>query len=170
MPTPIIRAATDRDLAPITEIYNHYVRETQITFDIEPFTPETRRDWFAQFAESGPHRLLVAELGGTVAGYACSTKVRPKTAYDSSVEVTIYVRNGAEGGGIGRALYTSLFEALTAAEIHRAYALITLPNEASVRIHEAFGFVFMGTMHEVGRKFDQYWDVAWYEKSFGDGS
>ena len=166
MPTPIIRAATDRDLAPITEIYNHYVRETPITFDLEPFTPEARRDWFAQFAESGPHRVLVAELEGAVRGYACSTRVRPKAAYDSSVEVTIYVQPASQGQGIGRSLYTALFEALTAAEIHRAYALITLPNETSVRIHEAFGFVFMGTMHEVGRKFDKYWDVAWYEKPF----
>ena len=168
MSTPIIRAATDRDLAPITEIYNQYVRETPITFDLEPFTPEARRDWVAQFAVSGPHRLLVAELEGAVAGYACSTKIRPKAAYDSSVEVTIYIQPDAKGQGIGRALYTALFDALTAEEIHRAYAVITLPNEASVRIHEAFGFVLMGTMHEVGRKFDKYWDVAWYEKSFGD--
>ena len=168
MPSPTIRAATERDLAPITEIYNHYVRETAITFDLEPIEPEARRDWFAQFSESGPHRLLVAELEGAVAGYAYSTRVRPRAAYDSSVEVTIYVRTGAEGRGIGRALYTALFEALTAEEIHRAYALITLPNDSSVRIHEAFGFVLMGTMHEVGRKFDKYWDVAWYEKSFDD--
>ncbi len=168
MPTPIIRAATDRDLAQITEIYNHYVRETPITFDLEPFTPEARRDWMAQFAVSGPHRLLVAEREGVVAGYACSTRVRPKAAYDHSVEVTIYVQPDANGQGIGRALYTALFEALTAEEVHRAYAVITLPNETSVRIHEAFGFVLMGTMHEVGRKFDKYWDVAWYEKSFED--
>ncbi len=168
MPTPIIRAATDRDLAPITEIYNHYVRETPITFDLEPFAPEARRDWFAQFAESGRHRLLVAELEGAIAGYAYSTRVRPRAAYDRSVEVTIYVRAGVEGRGIGRALYTSLFEALTLEDIHRAYAVITLPNDSSVRIHEAFGFVFMGTMHEVGRKFDKYWDVAWYEKSFNE--
>ncbi len=88
MPTPTIRDATDRDLASITEISNHYVRETAITFDLEPLAPEARHDWFAQFAETGPHRLLVADVEGAVAGYAYSTRVRPRAAYDGSVEVT----------------------------------------------------------------------------------
>ncbi len=168
MPIPIVRAAGDNDLAAITDIYNHYIRETPITFDLETFTPESRRDWFEQFSDSGRHRLIVSELDGAVVGYVCSTRVRPKAAYDGSVEVTIYVRIGEEGKGIGRTLYTALFEALATEGIHRAYAVITLPNEASIHIHEAFGFVKVGSMHEVGRKFDKYWDVAWYEKSFSD--
>ena len=166
MPTPIIRAATDRDLASITEIYNHYVVETPITFDLEPRTLDDRREWFRQFADQGPHRLLVAENDGAVAAYACSTRVRPKAAYDASVEVTVYVRPETKRRGLGSTLYTKLFDLLRDEGVHRAYAVITLPNEASVRIHEDFGFRHTGTLHEVGRKFDKYWDVAWYEMAF----
>jgi len=164
MPTPHIRNATDADLGGITKIYNHYVTETPITFDLQPFEVEQRREWQSQFSETGPHRLLVAESDQNVIGYACSTTVRPKAAYNSSVEVTIYVDPNTKRKGTGRALYTTLFETLAAEGLHRAYAVITLPNDPSIRIHEAFGFKHTGTLHEVGRKFDKYWDVAWYEK------
>ena len=166
MPEPIVRAATEADFAAVTEIYNHYVRETPITFDLEEFTVDQRREWFGQFADTGAYRLLVAESDGAISGYACSTKVRPKAAYDSSVEVTIYVTPGSKRRGIGRAIYTELFTVLYEEGLHRAYAVITLPNDPSIRIHEAFGFTYTGTLHEVGRKFERYWDVAWYEKDF----
>lgn len=166
MSTPTIRTALQSDLPAVTDLYNYYVRETPITFDLRPFEPEERREWFEQFGETGPHRLIVAEVEGTLRGYACSTRVRPKAAYDTSVEVTIYVHPDVKRTGIGRVLYGRLFELLAAEGVHRVYAVITLPNDPSINIHEAFGFAHVGTLHEVGRKFDQYWDVAWYEKSF----
>lgn len=161
-----VRRAASSDVPAITDIYNHYVRETSITFDIEEHTIERRLAWFAQFRDTGPYQCFVAEHEGAVAGYACSTQFRPKAAYDTTVEVTIYLRPGQHGVGIGSALYQALFDALAAEDIHRAVAGITMPNDTSVSLHKKFGFVHRGSFSEVGRKFDRYWDVAWYLKDF----
>jgi phosphinothricin acetyltransferase len=166
MPAPeglAIRAAVEGDLSRLTEIYNHYVINTAITFDITPYTVEARRPWFAQFAEAGSHRLLVAEIEGAVVAYAGTHQFRTKAAYDTSVEVTIYCAPEATARGIGPALYAALFEAVRDEDIHVFIAGITLPNDASVALHERFGFRPAGVMHAVGRKFDRYWDVGWYE-------
>ncbi|WP_336321416.1 N-acetyltransferase family protein [Streptomyces lavendofoliae] len=163
-----VRRGTDADLIALTDIYNHYVRETAITFDTVPFTPEERRPWLRSHPEDGPHRLLVARgpgAAGPVLGYVTSSAFRPKPAYATSVEVSAYLAPGAAGRGIGSLLYTALFEALAEEDVHRAYAGIALPNEPSVRLHARFGFRHVGTFAEVGRKFGRYWDVAWYEKA-----
>ncbi|WP_328386259.1 GNAT family N-acetyltransferase [Streptomyces sp. NBC_00400] len=199
-----VRAGTEADLPALTDLYNHYIRETCITFDLEPFTPGRRRPWLLSHPQDGPHRLLVAqeaidqtknphngpasEAGAGVAapltfhpegpespespegallGYATSSAFRPKAAYTPSVEVTVYCAPHAAGRGIGTLLYTSLFEALAGEDVHRAYAGITQPNEASTRLHTRFGFRHIGTYTEVGRKFGRYWDVAWYQKDLG---
>lgn len=161
-----VRAGTEGDLAALTEIYNHYIRETPVTFDIDPITPDDRRPWLLSHPEDGPHRLLVARSaqGGQVVGYATSSPYRPKAAYATSVETSIYLAPGAGGRGIGSLLYAALFEALADEDVHRAYAGVTLPNEASIRIHERFGFNQVGVFQEVGRKFGAYHDVAWLEK------
>jgi phosphinothricin acetyltransferase len=164
-----IRSAIATDLPELLEIYNHYVLHTPITFDIEPGSLEQRRVWLAQFAETGRHRLLVAENAGRLVGYAGSHQFRAKQAYEASVETTIYCAPGAQGQGIGRALYDALFEALRAEDIHSFIAGVTLPNPASVALHQRCGFTLSGTMHAVGRKFGSYWDVAWYEKVLGMG-
>ncbi len=163
-PAVEIRPARADDLARLTEIYNFYIINTPITFDIDPITAEDRRPWFAQFAETGPHRLLVAEDTGGVLGYAGSHQFRVKKAYDTSVETTIYLAQEATSRGIGSALYTALFDALRSEDLHMAVAGITLPNAASVALHQRFGFVQAGLMHAIGRKFDQYWDVGWCER------
>ena len=85
-------------------------------------------------------------------------------AYNTTVEVAIYCAGEATGRGLGTMLYKALFEALAEEDVRMAMAGITLPNPASVALHEHFGFTLVGVMHEVGRKFDRYWDVAWYEK------
>lgn len=161
-----VRAGRDEDLAALTDIYNHYIRETPITFDISPITPDERRPWLLSHPEDGPHRLLVAqpEGDGRILGYATSSPFRPKAAYATSVETSIYLAPDAGGRGIGTLLYTALFEALAEEDIHRAYAGVTLPNEASIRIHQRFGFKQIGVYEEVGRKFGAYHDVAWLEK------
>ena len=160
----LIRPAAIDDLPGLTEICNHYTIHTPITFDLEPFTVEQRRAWFEKFADTGRHRLLVAVDGGTVAGFAGTSQFRAKAAYDTTVETTIYCAPEATGRGIGSMLYAALFEALRGEDIRMAIAGITLPNDGSVRLHERFGFVRVGLMHGVGRKFGQYWDVAWYER------
>ncbi|MFD5423964.1 GNAT family N-acetyltransferase [Streptomyces sp. NPDC127084] len=161
-----VRAGSEADLPALTELYNHYVRETAITFDTTVFTPEQRRPWLHSHPEDGPHRLLVAwdtHLDRPL-GYASSSAFRPKPAYATSVEVSVYLAPEATGRGIGTLLYEALFDALTDEDLHRAYAAIALPNEPSIRLHKRFGFRHAGTFGQVGRKFDRYWDVAWYEK------
>lgn len=161
-----IRPAAEADLPALTALYNHYIEHTPITFDTEPWTLQARREWFSHYGTSGRHRLLVAEgANGEVLGYASSSKFRPKAAYDTSVETSVYVSEAAHGRGVGSALYAALFEILAEEDVHRAVAGVTLPNEKSVALHEKFGFRQVGVMTEVGRKFDQYWDVAWLEKA-----
>lgn len=164
MPDIIIRPAVPDDLPRLTEIYNHYVLHTPVTFDIEPYTVERRRSWFQQFSHIGRHRLLVAEDQGIAVGYAGTTRFRPKAAYDTTVETTIYCAPETVGKGIGRRLYEALFCAVQAEDIHRFVAGYALPNSASAALHEHFGFKLVGIFTENGRKFGRYWDVAWTER------
>jgi phosphinothricin acetyltransferase len=161
-----VRPGVEGDLQALTALYNHYVHETPITFDTAIFTPEERRPWLLSHPEDGPHRLMVATAPDTqeILGYSTSSPFRMKPAYATSVETTVYVAPGAGRRGVGTLLYTALFEALSGEDLHRAYAGIALPNEASARLHERLGFRHVGTYREVGRKFGRYWDVAWYEK------
>jgi phosphinothricin acetyltransferase len=165
MSTFQIRTAVIGDLAPLTELYNYYIANTATTFDIEPYTLESRGVWFAQFAPTGRHQLLVVEEAGEVLGYACSAQFKAKQAYETSVEVSIYLKPNTQGRGLGKALYIELFKRLEVEDVHRAYAGITLPNDASRIIHQKFGFISVGLYREVGRKFDQYWDVEQFEKA-----
>ncbi|MBV2356947.1 GNAT family N-acetyltransferase [Streptomyces sp. J2-1] len=161
-----VRPGTEADLGALTDLYGHYVRETAITFDIVPPTPDERRPWLLSHPEDGPHRLLVAIAPDSrrVLGYATSGPFRAKPAYAPSVETSVYVAPDAVGAGVGTLLYGALFTALAGEDVHRAFAGVALPNAASVRLHARFGFRHIGTFHEVGRKFGRYWDVAWYEK------
>ena len=160
-----VRAATKADVPRLAQIYNHYIEHTPATFDIEPFTVAQRLEWFAHYAATGPRRVLVAEEDGMVIGAAWSSQFRPKRAYDTTVETSVYCAPEATGRGIGNQLYEALFEALKDEPLHRALAGITQPNEASVRLHERFGFRQVALFSEVGFKFDRYWDVAWFEKA-----
>ncbi len=162
-----IRDAVAADLPRITDIYNHFVRTSPATFDLEPFTVEQRMEWFSHYANTGPHRLLVAESDGAICAYAGTSQFRTKPAYDTTVEVTIYCAPEATGRGVGPQLYTALFDAIRGEDLHIAIAGITLPNEASCTLHERFGFRRVGVMPQVGRKFDRYWDVAWYQRELG---
>ncbi len=159
-----LRPATTAHRPRIVRIYNHYVVETPITFDTTPFTVETRRPWFEQYADTGRHRLIVAEQDDIVLGYTASTRYSDRAAYDTTVETTILCAPEAVGKGIGRLLYAALFKALATEDVHTAMARVTMPNKGSHDIHLHFGFREMGTLREAGRKFDQYWDVAFYQK------
>jgi len=159
-----IRPAVRADLPRLTEIYNHYVIHTPITFDLEPYTVERRAAWFEQFALQGRYRLLAAEEGGQVIGYAGTTRFRVKPAYDTTVETTVYSRPESVGKGVGRMLYRALFDALAGEDIHRIVGGYALPNPASAKLHERFGFKPVGVFSENGFKFGRYWDVAWTER------
>lgn len=159
-----IRPAIRADIPRLTEIYNHYVIHTPVTFDVEPYTVERRLAWFEQFAPTGRHRLLVAEENGTIIGYAGTTRFRAKPAYDTTVETTIYTSQEAVGKGIGKKLYEALFETLAHENINRFVGGFTLPNAGSQKLHAYFGFKNIGVFSQVGFKFGKYWDVQWTER------
>jgi phosphinothricin acetyltransferase len=161
-----IRAGRSEDLPRLLQIYNHYVEHTHITFDTELVSLEARQSWFESFSREGPHRLLVAESNGRISGYASSSEFRIKRAYARSVETSIYLGPDDCGTGFGSALYAALLEILAKeVPVHRAYGGIALPNQASIALHQRFGFKRVATFSEVGFKFGRYWDVAWFERT-----
>lgn len=161
----LIRRVAQADLPALLAIYNHYIATTAVTFDLEPKTLAQRQEWLDSFAPTGRYQCFVAVADGEAIGWACSGQLREKAAYDTSVETSIYVKDGAHRRGLGRQLYATLFEALGREDVHRAYGCLTVPNDPSVALHIKMGFVHVGGFHQVGRKFDRFWDVAWYEKT-----
>src|SRR3954452_877812 len=146
-----VRAAREHDAAAIAEIYRPYVAESYVSFETEP--PDAVKI-ARRIAEGGDlYPWLAAEdEGGSLAGYAYASPFRPRAAYRFTVETTVYVRDGAHGRGIGGALYAPLLETLERRAFTQAIGAISLPNEASVRLHERFGFRHAGTYREVGHK------------------
>ena len=163
-----IRHCGPGDYNAIVEIYNHYIEYSHATFDTTPYSIGERAPWFSQFNESGPNQLLVADKHGTVVGFCCSTPFENRSAYDISVEITVYLAADATGQGIGKRLYETLLENLSGIGLHGAYAGVALPNDASVNLHAALGFRKVGVYEEVGFKFGKYWSVAWYEVRIQD--
>lgn len=159
-----IRSGKRSDLPRLTEIYNYYILNTPITFDLKPQTVKQRARWFDEHAGLKRYRMFVAEDAGQVVGYACTGPFRDKAAYDTSVETSIYCAHDAIGRGIGAMMYRVLFDALKDEDINRMLAGITVPNDRSVKLHRAFGFTEVGVFSECGRKFDHYWDVLWMER------
>lgn len=153
----------------MTALYNHYVEHTSVTFDIEPWTVERRAEWCAGFAATGPHRLLVAEEEGSIVGMAWSGPWRSRPAYATSVETSVYCLDGETGRGVGTALYMELLHLLEAEPLRRAFAVITLPNEVSERLHRRLGYSQVGVLPEAGRKFGRYWDVSIWQRALGEG-
>lgn len=160
-----IRDATSADLPAVAAIYTHYVLKTTVTFNTSVRTPAEWQRRFTERVVEGPHLLLVAEVDGRVAGYAESSPFRRHHAYAASFETSIYTAPDATGHGIGTRLYATLFARLAEQGAHRAFAVIALPNDASVAFHEQFGFVRRGVLTEAGRKFDRWLDVAVFERA-----
>jgi phosphinothricin acetyltransferase len=159
-----VREGSEADLAPVTEIYNHYVERSPATLDSVPYTTEGRKTWMGQFAKDGPYRLFVADIDGLVVGYSTSTRLDDKLACVTSVKTEVFIAPAYCGRGLGRRLYDRLFETLREEDLHRAYAAVTLPNEASMNLHQNLGFEKTGLFKEVARKFGRYWDVLWLSR------
>jgi phosphinothricin acetyltransferase len=160
-----IRRIEQGDLPALLDIYNYYVRETPVTFDITPRSLEQRQAWLDSFASTGRYQCFVAVKEGQAVGWASSHRYHERAAYDTTVATSIYLSPEVTAQGLGRRLYGTLFDALAGQDIHRAFGGISLPNPASVGLHESFGFRLAGTYPEVGRKFGRFWDVATYLKS-----
>ena len=164
MPSTNIHNCGPGEYAAVVDIYNHYIEHSAATFDLQAYSVGERVPWFASFSDDGPHQLLVARADDTVLGYCYSAPFNDRPAYSISVETTVYVAPDRVGQGIGASLYTELFARLEQCGLHGAYAGVTLPNDASVRLHKRFGFREIGVETEVGYKFDQYWSVARFER------
>ncbi len=161
-------SAQDKHVEQMTAIYNHYVVNTAATFDDTPVTVENRRKWFFKYSYTGPHRIVVAERDERILGYALSMPYVSRKSISTAIETCVFLDPNHLGNGIGTRLYDYLFGSLFLEDLHRAYASITLPNNASVALHEKLGFHSVGVCQEVGRKFGKYWDVEWYEKELGE--
>jgi L-amino acid N-acyltransferase YncA len=157
----VVRPATDADVDAIAAIYAREVREGFASFETEP-PPRSRWEEKLRSTEPGDH-LLVAEIHGTVVGYAHSSSYRPRPGYRHTRETSLYLHPSAQGHGLGRRLYDELVPRMRGDGVHLALAGVALPNPASVRLHESVGFEHLGTMREVGLKFDRWIDVAWYQ-------
>ncbi len=157
---PLIREATLADAAPIQAIYAAIVRDTVISFEIDPPTVSEMEARMQAVQQRFP--WLVCEVDGVVVGYVYASPHHERAAYQWSVNVSVYIHPDHHRRGIGRALYTSLFALLRLQGIYNAYAGITLPNPGSVGIHEAMGFEPVGIYRHVGYKFGAWHDVGWW--------
>ncbi|TWC71446.1 arsinothricin resistance N-acetyltransferase ArsN1 family B [Herbaspirillum sp. SJZ099] len=160
MPDPI-RHALASDAAAICDIYNYYVEHTTISFETESVGVETMQARMAEVQAQFP--WLVYEEDGVVLGYAYASKWKPRAAYRHSVEASVYLHRDAAGRGAGKRLYARLFEMLKAQGVHLVIGGITQPNAASVALHERMGFVKCAHFSQVGRKFDRWLDVAYWQ-------
>jgi phosphinothricin acetyltransferase len=157
----MIRSARDDDFPAIAAITNHYITTSTIHFAYEPLSVE-------QFRALQKPRFpwFVFDDGEEVLGYAKAGTWRDRAAYDWTAEIGLYVKAGAHGRGIGRALYTALLAELALRGFRSAIAGVTLPNDASIALHAKFGFESVGIVRDAGFKHERWWDVEFFQKRF----
>jgi L-amino acid N-acyltransferase YncA len=160
-----IRLACEDDAESVLEIYGPICESSPISFEIQSPTVVETRDRIRSVLTVFP--WLILEKPGKILGYAYAGRHRERAAYRWSVDVTVYVRQGARRNRVGTALYTALLELLRIQGFYRAYAGITLPNPASIRLHEKLGFRPVGIYHRVGYKLGAWHDVQWMEVALG---
>jgi L-amino acid N-acyltransferase YncA len=158
-----VRDATEKEVPAITEIYNHEVLNGTATFDTEPKTLEDRLLWFRE-TQQPPHRVIVAEDGTTVVGWGCLHPFHTRAAYRLTTEDSVYIHQDRRGEGIGILILERLIELARLGGFHSIMAGMSEGNEASVRLHQRFGFELVGVQREVGYKFERWLDVTWMQK------
>ena len=157
-----IRPAANSDATQIAEIYNYYVENSHATFETDLIgTAEMLGRMEEGWAAGYP--FFVCEDQSRIVGYAYGRRYRPRSAYLHSIEVSVYVKHGTEGQNIGTALYSHLISDIREKDFHAIMGGISLPNDASVRLHEKFGFEKVAHFREVGRKFGRWIDVGYWE-------
>ncbi len=157
-----IRPAIESDATAMLAIYAPIVETTPISFELTPPTLAEFTERLRKFSRNWA--CLVAEDDARVVGYAYGSSHRAREAYRWSAETAVYVSPDARGRGVGTALYQALLPELAAQGYCNAYAGVALPNEPSVALHLGIGFQPIGTFPAVGRKFGQWWDVAWFHR------
>lgn len=163
----MVRLAKDSDAADIAAIYNHYIQHSVATFE-EVSVDSTQMLGRMQAVSELGFTWLVAELAGEAVGYACATAWNKRSAYRHTAEITVYIKNGYAGQGLGRALYQALFDHLGERGIRTVIAGVTLPNPASVALHESFGMEMAGMFKAVGYKFDRWLDVGYWQLNLAE--
>jgi phosphinothricin acetyltransferase len=154
-------AQPDRDGPACAEIYAPYVRDTVISLEQRPPTAEEMTGRIERVIARYP--WLVAEEDGVVAGYAYAGEHRERASYRWASDVTVYVAGSHHRRGLGRALYSALFELLARQGVYVLCAGVTLPNAASVGLHESLGFTPVGVYENIAWKFGEWWDVGWWQ-------
>lgn len=162
-----IRAATGADAAACAAIYAPYVRETAVSFELEPPTGAEMAARIAAAQER--HAWLVLEEDGRVVGYAYALRFSARPAYRWSCEVSVYLDRDRQRSGGGRQLYAALFVRLAERGFRRVFAGMSLPNDASAGFHRALGFEPVGVYRRVGWKLGAWRDVAWMQFAIADG-
>jgi phosphinothricin acetyltransferase len=161
-----LRLATETDAAAVRRIYEPYVDDTAITFELEPPSTDEIRDRIRETLTDYP--WLVCEVDGDVVGYAYGGPVRKREAYQWSVESSVYVDSTAHRNGVARGLYESLLELLELQGYTTVYAVATLPNPPSVAFHESFGFEQDAAFEKMGYKHGEWHDVGWWSLTLRD--
>jgi len=159
-----IRRATLKDLAGVTEIYNEAILNTTATFDTQPKTVSEQSEWFDN--HDAKHPLLIAEKAEHIVGWASLSRWSDRCAYSDTAEVSLYVKEGHQGKGIGRSLLRALIHEGGKAGLHTIIARISEGNEASLHLFESEGFEQVGVMREVGRKFGKLLGVYVMQKIY----
>lgn len=159
----MIRAAKKADMPRLLDIYNYEVQNGTSTFDLNVKTLDERMEWFAAH-NIGNHPLIVLEMDGVIAGYACLSSYRDKEAYAAAVELSVYIAPECRRRGAARRLMEAIIGmARERDDIHTIVSVITEGNEASVKLHEDFGFIYCGILKEVGEKFGRKLGIVNYQ-------
>lgn len=158
----IIRPITPKDTAAICAIYNHYIEHTVITFEEIPLTVAQMHERITTYTQFYP--WLVCEDAGEIVGYAYACKWKERSAYKHTAEVTVYLKQDATQKGYGSALYDELIAQLKTKGCHVLLGCLAIPNEPSAKLHERFGFKQIAHFTEVGRKFERWIDVGYWQK------
>jgi len=159
--TPIIRLAAEADAAAVAAIYGPFCDRTAVSFEYAAPSTEEMANRIRTITTQLP--WLVLEHGGTVVGYVYASRHKERAGYNWSVDTAAYVSPSHHRCGVGRALYTALLELLRLQGYFKAYAGVTLPNNASVGLHESIGFTLVGIYRGIGYKHGAWQDVAWYQ-------
>lgn len=159
-----IRHATGADAEAVAAIYNHYIEHDVATFELDPVQADAVRGRIEAVLARGLPWLVAVDAEAAVVGYAYAAPWRERAAYRHSVESSIYLAHDRTGTGIGRQLYGALQEALDALDVHAVIGGVSLPNRASVALHEALGFTQVAHFRQVGRKFGRWIDVGYWQR------
>jgi phosphinothricin acetyltransferase len=157
-----IRPAILADAEQVAAIYNYYIATSHATFELDPVSTAEIENRMRQTI-SASYPFMVCEDNDQVVGYAYAQPFKSRAAYRHSIEVSVYIKNAFEGKGIGKLLYDKLFPEIFKGDYHAIIAGISLPNEASVRLHEKYGFEKVAHFREVGFKFGRWIDVGYWE-------